>query len=249
MKYSILMPYVARAGALHNTLVSFAHHYAGRQDYEVLVLEDRKNVTSEPEHRALVRVLEEFQGVVPLRHIKMLHPSVSNPVLAYNDGARTAEGEYLVLTSPEVFHRTDVLAGMDQEFGRRPNGYVVCACEAARDGFKPVARFEDFHYAPLMWYQHSAHRDVRYHFCTGIRKDTYWALGGMDEDFAEGIAYEDNDFLDRVELSGLPMAVRDDLHTVHIWHPKLTLRAVNYRQRVARNKDLYLRKRAARRAA
>jgi hypothetical protein len=243
VRYSILMPYVHRPDALRNTLLSLAHHYRGRRDYEVLILEDVPQDRKIPgAQEALDDLLREHSHEVPLSWCPVSFLDTYNPCRAYNHGAKVARGSVLLLTSPEVFHLADVLAGLDAEFEREPESYVVCSCEAAAEGTTRADSPEGFRYKRAMWYQHSRERNVLYHFCNAIPRQAYLDLGGMCEEFAGGIAYEDNDFRDRVLASGLRVVTRDDLRTVHQWHPKLAGRASGYRQKVARNRDLYERR-------
>lgn len=41
---------------------------------------------------------------------------------------------------------------------------------------------------------------------------------GFDEDYQFGIAYDDNDFINRVRRAKLRIIERDDLLTIHIGH-------------------------------
>ena len=47
MKYSIIMPYYDRRYQLKKTLESFCIFYSYRQDYEVVLVEDGKNVNDD----------------------------------------------------------------------------------------------------------------------------------------------------------------------------------------------------------
>lgn len=50
------------------------------------------------------------------------------------------------------------------------------------------------------WYNHSLHRPEAYHFCTAISRNALLnKLKGFDERFALGIAFDDNEFVERVK--------------------------------------------------
>ena len=154
-----------------------------------------------------------------------------NPSVAYNQGAKEAHGEYLILTSPEVMHEADVLAGLDEEFAKDPDAYVVCACRSLKKN-------GSFH----MWYQHSEHRPLNYHFCTAISRENFLKIGGFDEAFGPGHCYDDDDLVMRVKNSHLNIVVRDDLVTAHQWHRRDTRPGVDYRKLEQRNKELFITK-------
>lgn len=240
MRYSILMPYHNRAGHLHNTLVSFVHHYSDRKDYEVIVIEDAKTARDPEEHRNLLTVLEAFNARIRIHYSKMSEIGW-NPAPLFNEAAAMAREDIFILTSPECFHLVDVLKGLDEEFSRDPTVYVVCGCESVKDCNFWIERFADLRYTHHRWYQHSEHRNARYHFCSAISRVNYGRIGGFDNRFGQGYGYEDNDFRDRVDEAGIRTVVRDDLHTLHLWHEKP--HPPNYKPYLERNRRLYESKR------
>jgi GT2 family glycosyltransferase len=214
MKYSIIMPHWERAELLRHTLQSFAFHYAGRNDWEVVIVEDSKNTDNVREVVAL------FVGM-PIVVVRTGRDDGYNPATAFNVGVNAARGQYVVLTNPECLHFTPVLQQLDTLFAEQPHVYVVCACESIKDSgdFK---RPDTFKYRHHMWYQHTQHRNECLHFCTALRRDLFLGFDGFDERYSEGIAYEDNSFRDRVKRAGIPFVVRDDIVVLHQWHDKIS---------------------------
>lgn len=216
MKYSILMPYY-RKRTLHNTFLSFSHHYKGREDYEVIVMEDHKNISEREEHGALLDIINSFSSRINIRHIETNFNGCYAPSRLFNTGARNANGDFFVLTNPECFHLTDVLKGFDLELTRDPNVYVVAACiNASYNGI--INKFEDFKYEAIIWYQHSRHNNRRLHFCSVISKKLYNKIGGFDEAYAGGFQYDDNDFLRTIFANNIAVITKDDLIVVHMKH-------------------------------
>lgn len=221
MKYSILMPYHDRADHLHNTLRSLCGHYGARADYEVVIVEDRKNYEDTQLHAALNDVMQgTWARGVPIVWMPSLRPEPS-PVCKFNQAAAHAAGEYLVITNPECYHESDVLGWFDEVFATEPNAYAVCACESLAG---PTVRLaDDAAVLPRkhhMWYQHTQHRNECYHFCTALSRANYIDIGGFDERYAYGIAYDDDDFRNRVRRHGLPFIVIDDIIVLHQDHSK-----------------------------
>lgn len=216
MKYSIIMPYYKRLDHLHNTLISFIHHYENRDDYEVVIAEDAKNANYMNEHEDLVLLVKEFSEKIKIKHF-ITETKAYNPAPFYNEAVRVAKGSFLIITNPECFHKSNILNGLDHSFEKDNDIYVVCACQSVNANLN-IKKFEDLKYTFHMWYQHSQHRNVMYHFCTAMSKENYEKLGGFDEEFGQGISCEDIDFIERIKKSSMKIVVRDDLLVYHINH-------------------------------
>ncbi len=79
-----------------------------------------------------------------------------------------------------------------------------------------------YNYAPIAdgeagWYNHSKYRPNAYHFCTAITKKNMNKLGGFDERFALGIAYDDDELIERVK-SIVEIKFVDDTIVLHQNH-------------------------------
>lgn len=138
-----------------------------------------------------------------------------NPCVAINAGARAARGDVLMLTNPEVQHRTAILDGLLatlEEVGER--GYVSAAC------WSPKHRF---------WFAHSTDMPrpeavgrapsppgAALHFCAVLHRSLFDEIGGFSEEYRDGQGYEDNDFLWKLHAAGARFAIRDDLVTEHV---------------------------------
>lgn len=217
VKYSILVPYYKRIGHLHNSFISFIFHYATRNDYEIIIAEDLKNVQNKEDHNSLLNTISKFND-----RINIIHSTVSvktwNPVLGFNVAANKASGEYFIITNPECFHATNILKGLDEEFKKDPNSYVICSSRNYKGCNFFIDNYDDLGGREAEWYQHSVYRNANFHFCTAISKKNWYKIGGFDEKYAQGIAYDDADFRNSVYKAQLPVKVRNDLFTIHIDH-------------------------------
>ena len=239
MKYSILMPYIRRAGQLHNTLISFEQHYVSQKnDFEVIIVEDEKNFLDQREHNSLVRILDYFRGWMNIKHLHISNRNQYNPAPLFNIAAQEASGEYFIITNPECFHQTNILKGLDEEFNKNPDVYVMCACESRKGCNHFIAAFDELKGEHHAWYQHSIHRNAQYHFCSALSKDNWNRIGGFDERFGDGIGYDDDDFRDTVKHAGITVVTRDDLLTIHIQHEKSD-RPPGHRRLLRKNEELY----------
>lgn len=218
--YSILMPYYKRSGQLHNTLVSFLYHYKDRRDYEVIIVEDEKNLKETDEHEKLLSVISDFSDKINIKHIVAEGITTNNPAPFYNLAAEKADGKILVLTSPECFHENNILERLNGVMGFNDNIYAICACRHVGIFPERIEKFEDFDYTHLTWYQHSKFRNQSLHFCSAISKYNYNLIGGFDERFSHGIDYDDLDFREVVKSNGIEVVKLDDAYVAHQKHEK-----------------------------
>jgi len=212
IKYSILMPYYERLIQLRWTLSSLLYHYKDRADYEVIIVQDTKNSDD------VANVIDAFS--IDILMIRMSGDDTYNPACLFNSAARVARGKFLILTSPECLHWTNVLSVFDEELHKKNDAYVVAACESATNCSRNVSAMCDFEYDHHMWYQHSEHRNFCYHFCSVLSRKLFNKLSGFDERYANGVGYEDDDFIKRVREAGISIVTRYDAWTIHQEHKR-----------------------------
>ena len=224
MKYSIILPYYKRP-ELWNTLKSFANNYFERRDYEVIIIEDSKNANDSDYHFQLVDMLKCFEDQIVIKHY--LDDKVSfNPSHKYNMGFNKATGDFIVLSSPEVWHRSDVLAGFDKALEEDPDSYYVCACESWNE-----YEFEE-------WYQHSEMRNVLFHFCSVMSRENFDKIGGFDERYCDGIGFDDEALLQRIREKKINIVPKDNLLVIHAKHDREYVDT--HRELIEVNRNLFL---------
>ena len=69
--------------------------------------------------------------------------------------------------------------------------------------FWPLQERAITHEGGLGYYNHSVYRPVSYHFCSAIPRTDLQELGGFDERYAEGVAYDDDEFIARIRRKGM----------------------------------------------
>jgi GT2 family glycosyltransferase len=222
MKYSIILPYYRRP-ELALTLESFMQQYKGRNDYEIVIVEDAKNRDCMVDFFTLRFILSQYKNL----KIQLLEDTSRAfcPAHRFNMGVAAATGRYVVLSNPEVYHKNDVFAVFDFAFDRHPDSYVVCACKNMRG-----RKF-------LSWYQHSVHNNNCYHFCSVMSRQNFERVGGFDERYTGGIGYDDCNFIGRIRRIGMRVFPLDEAMTVHVEHKKEWLK--NNDKLVLRNKTIY----------
>lgn len=166
-----------------------------------------------PEPAALPAAL-----ALPVQILRLPAKTVAkNPCVPFNVGVAAAGGDVIVLTNPEVVHRRPILPGMLERLEvLGPMGYVAAACRAHG-----------------RWLCHSTDMPsdrslgrvpsppgAGLHFCAMLHRSLYELAGGFDERYRDGQAYEDNDFLWRLERVGAKFEIADDLVCDHVLCPR-----------------------------
>jgi len=133
---------------------------------------------------------------------------------------KKSSGEFLVITNPECFHKSNILQALDGIFSCRDDIYVIFGCESAVGCSKDIKKFEDFKYSHHMWYQHASYNNRMLHFCSAISRKNYDKIEGFDENYRFGVAYDDDDFRNKVKAHNLPIFLDDNSYVVHIDHDR-----------------------------
>lgn len=151
-----------------------------------------------------------------------------------NEGVRLATGENIILCHAEIYHIDKVLVNMIDAIKPKTvvhpigyddqNGKYLKAVQEGKDG--------DLNLCTSL--------NTRVSFIQGFRKADYV---GFDEDFAEGHAFEDVDFSERMEHAGCTF-VEVPAKVVHLFHKRGAIK--NRNEKWERNRKLIEEKRLAR---
>lgn len=236
MKYSILLPYFNR-DSLKSSLISFFHHYYDRSDFEVVIVEDVANNENPDYHTHLLKLIDEFKGKLNI-HLCLDSYKSFNPTKKFNTGFKNSSGQFIILSSPEIFHEVNILKGLDEEFEKDKNNYIICSCQSVAFKNQVIEKFEDYKECTrIQWYQHSKGLNRLLHFCSSLSRENFIHVGGFDEQYSEGIAYDDDSFRERILVNKIPIILRDDLVTLHIEHSRQYV--ADHQHLYARNEELW----------
>jgi len=235
---SVTMAYYNRPGLLRNTLWAYRHLHDDLSDVEFVIVDDQ----SEPGLEASP-VVEELGDALNVRVLQRVHKVGRNPAVPINASVRNASGDIVIVTNPETMPITPVLDVVREFSGGLSRRYAVASCysvsevkqgiidglDPSRPGFvdeirnrlAPQSRAATFD-GDDGWYEHPTFLARGLYFCAAMRRDDFVAVGGIDEDFSAGNAWEDTDFLRRLaengfEMGHLPGAVC--LHQHHYTSP------------------------------
>lgn len=220
---SVVTAYYNRKGLFRRTLESISR--TSHRDFEVIAVDD----ASREEER-----IEELEKEFSFLRVIRVDPGDKwyyNSCIPYNIGLARAKGNIIILQNPECLHTDDILQYAQDNIS--DSNYLVFSCYSVdQDTTEDVLPF--VHYRKLLhmlpgqivynylgWYCHSKHNPHPYHFCSAITRNNMNKLGGFDERYADGIGYEDNEFLDRIMRLKLDVKIIDDISVMHQWHPKV----------------------------
>jgi hypothetical protein len=191
MKISLLLPYWNRQAAADKALESLRKY--SHIDLEIIVVDDGSPVPfSAPEGMA-VKVIRMPDKAEP-----------KSPVTCWNEAAKAATGDVLVLSCIEVVHEEPILEELTRDIGK--DDYVLASAWCPEE---------------QKWHTHSSvevpdcPKGTGLGFCAAIRPELYWRAGGFDEAYREGAGYEDRDWIKRLIHVGADFKIRDDLKVIH----------------------------------
>ncbi|MFC2383505.1 MAG: glycosyltransferase, partial [Porphyromonas sp.] len=207
MRYSFIIPVYNRPDEIRELLESMTQQ--GTFDYEVIIVEDGSQISSEP-------IVEAFRSQLPaLRYIAVPN---GGPSKARNRGAREASGEYLLILDSDVVLPPGYLTAVDEYLERYPVD-AFGGPDAASDDFTPVQKAINYAMtSPLTTggiRGGSADGMEKFKprsFNLGCRRSVYLQLGGFDEAMRFG---EDIDFSLRLLERGYSTALISEAFVYH----------------------------------
>ena len=223
---SIAMGYRNRKHLLIRTLESI--NKSSIQDYEINIVDDGSN----EEHR-----IEDLLELYPKINLKRIEPEErywTNPSVPYNMAFDMCNYKTIVIQNPECYHHGDVLAHALKTVNR--SNYVLFPVyalnrEETENKFDDIANLSQdnlFNYllptpwngieGHSGWYNHPVHNRRGLHFCSAIHKTSLKELKGFDERFAYGYSFEDDEFINRINLNGYKVEFLNEPVVFHQWH-------------------------------
>jgi len=193
---------------LENTLKSIEKSKY-KKSIEVVIVDD----ASEEDQR-----LEDldFDLNIKLIRIEKKDKTWVNPSIPYNIGFKNATGNKIIIQNPECFHVGDIIESVMTNL--KNGDYLSFGCYSINQNTlnnlnkvtlddKWVTNVNNVIQPKNVavkfdgddgWYNHITYKPTFLHFCSAITKSDLDKVGGFDERFANGIAYEDNEFLFRI---------------------------------------------------
>ena len=234
-KISIVMAYYNRKKLLYNTLKTIENSKFSHQ-VEVIVVDDASN-----ENNRLEDFIGKFKLDLKIIRIEPSEKHWMNPCMPFNIGFRAAKNDIIIIQNPECIHFGEIIEytinnikeNMYLSFGAYSideyNTNQINKINFDSNGFKNqigkiITPLKD---GPLLsdgtnaWYNHSVNRPLMLHFCNAIMKKDLDDLGGFDERFANGFAWDDTEFIWRIKnIKKMNTVIVDRPFVIHQFHGK-----------------------------
>jgi GT2 family glycosyltransferase len=240
---SIVTAYHNRKILFYNTLKTIQN--SSNKNIEVIAVDDCSN-----DDNRLDDLTVEFPFLKIIR-LEKENKWYINPCVPFNIGFKEAKNDVVLIQNPECLHIGDVLNKASEI---KDKEYYSFACysinqditskinKVGNDSLLELIQPEPRgvgHDGDNGWYNHGIYRPVRYHFTSAINRVDLLELGGFDERYAEGIAYDDNEILFRIDRMGLKTKFINNPFVVHQWHySSNNYENVDAVKLIQRNRDL-----------
>lgn len=239
---SIVMGYFNRKPQLEVTLKTIQLSKVAKQ-VEIIIVDD----ASSKEHVLTKPFLETFDLNIKVIRIEPHQKKWINPVIPYNLGITQTKGEWVMLQNPEVCHSGDVcsyVATADRTLyhvlpvfslpEEIPNDIILSHCEKKQPSklvemSKKIYPKKPQHASVSMWYD-GKNNPRFFHYCSALHKSVLNKVGGFNPNMANGIWYDDDEFLFRVKLVAKPVFM-PSLTGFHIYHYKFVWFSVDGKER------------------
>lgn len=211
--------------------------------YEVIVLNDGIPDKTEEicnKYRNKLNIKYVFTGQRNLETLKW-----GNPGLVFNEGAKLAEGKFLILTSPEIFHLDDRnLTFLITPLTNNPKLLTIPSGKYDKEAnYLNYLKTNNSNRPNYDIYNKIENvLDTKMPFCMGMTKLQFIAIGGYDPIYAKGFCFDDNDFVDRLLEAGCKH-YQTNAQIVHLFHSRKPETRVGLTSRDnawLRNQNLYL---------
>jgi len=209
---SIVLTYYNRPIQLANTLRSFAA--SKNKDFNVYIID---NNSSED--------ISLPQLPFDVNIIKLKGQFNDNYIAAHNYGFKlTIEDchpDIILIQHAEICHKGDVISYAQTVTDKNYYSFSTYSLEFGEEieDAKMNERANTFD-GDSGWYNHPIYRPAMHHFCSAITTENLIKLNGFDERFCDGVAYDDDYFVEQIKRLGLKIEQPTDPFVFHQWHPK-----------------------------
>ena len=233
-KFSIVMAYYNRKDHLHITLQTIQRSKCVNQ-LEVIIVDDASS-----EEHDLQDLITKFSFPITLIKVPKNIKSWSNSVVPYNIGLREVKGEWIIIQNPEVSHIGDICHYLSENIKEdtyyvmetfaiakyEQNKHVQDYLNSQSDLFEAVMKgIHEWGHIHGEWYVHHEVKPMNlYHFCSAIHSKNLEKIGGFNNEFRNGIDYDDNDLLERIKRICKIELIQTKEHilALHLNHEKFT---------------------------
>jgi hypothetical protein len=202
----------------------------GYEGVEVIIIDD-----GSVQQPVTVEELSCFAPKLDIRVIRVepAKKEYFNPCIPFNQGFAEARGSIIIIQNAECIHVGDIVSYCRQNLD--DSRYFSFGCFSIdQEAMIEISDREKFDRIFLEkyisrnkivtadggigWYNHSVYRPVAYHFTAAITRNNLDLLKGFDTRYANGIGYDDDEFIERIRRSRMKIEIIDDVTVLHQWH-------------------------------
>lgn len=229
---SIIIAHFNRKKILYKTLQAYSIS-ENINDCEFVIVDDCSNIENN---------IKDIKKHFPSLNIKFIQIKPADktwilPTVPFNLGVKAASHEKCIITNPECLPMGDVIKDAIETL--KENTYQVYGCYSVNKAITYSILKTDITYLQLKdirnrlpltteiillqdgqnaWYQHSVHRPYKYCFCLGIYKNIYEKIGGLNDIYAKGRGFGDNDLVLAAIENKLKIIEKDEPFVLHLNH-------------------------------
>jgi GT2 family glycosyltransferase len=251
---SIVTAYYNRKEELWRTLKTIEKSEV--KDFEFIIVDDGSDWRQRIEDFA-----SEF-SFIRLKRIEIKDKTYINPCIPFNVAFSIAQGDLILIQNPECLHMGDVLKHVRDN--SKYDQYLVYSCYSLSEKANANLKSVNFDLSMLeiekaataaiggfttrncdtstrydSWFAHPVHRRAYFNFMTSLTRKDLYELNGFDERFADGHAFDDTEFVSRVEKKGMKIEMVEHPFCLHQWHPPHTYHVPDFVGAERRNRMLY----------
>ena len=245
IKLSIVTAYYNRKELFLKTLDSIQASEKV-DDIELIVVDDASK-----DSERLEDIQDNYKFPIHIIRQEPEDKTYINPCVPYNLGFAKAQGDRVLIQNPECYHVGDLISVALES--TTDDNYIAFAAYALskQDTENLGKKGTEVNLLNKVsnggqddgWYNHSTINPRPLHFASCITKKNLEELGGFDEAYAQGIGYDDDEFLMRIQRKGLKVQISDNpfvLHQNHYDHDAFESKHRNNPELFQRNRQLYL---------
>lgn len=233
-KISIVIAYYNRKRLLYNTLKILEKNDLSDL-LEIIIVDD----ASDDKNR-----IDDFHSKFTL-NIKVIRiepeqKTYINPSIPYNIGFKfiSDDTDFVIIQNPECIHHGDIikytLKNLKENIYISFGAYSIDEYKTKKINklnfdnpgvkntinqiIKPLVNRKPSMDGVDGWYNHSVYKNKALHFCSAITKKDLDKVGGFDVRFANGIGFDDNDFVFRIISNDIDIKIVDDPFVIHQYH-------------------------------
>jgi hypothetical protein len=266
MKISIIIGYYNRKKQLFYTLKTINNSLY--KNIEIIIVDD---CSDNPKDILNNSDFDIFNMNIKLISIKTYEKTWINPCIGYNIGIRESTGDIIIIQNAEVCHIGDCITYVVNNLNK--NNWLTFNCYGLNnfkdndyiysnnnnDIYKYINQIwkEKDNYSIIPggnntfkntvggWLNHFVFHFVAYHYFGAIFKDDLLNKmnGGFDIDYANGICFDDNDFIKRLIFNNFEFKINtfseSEPFVIHLFHEKSNSLIKNKEEKWNNNKKIY----------